>query len=1086
MSKVAQPLRRWSSRGLLLACWLTPIWVILFCASGSAQESPAPLILDHADSSEIIRPGGETEYHLFGNVRFIQGESRFAGDRAVWFQQRGEVRFIGHVKITQPSRSLSAEDVQYNRGERTVLALGDVIVEDTSESFSLHSQRVHFDRDRKIARADSTPVMYLDFLLDSAAQTVVWADTLYFYQNQKQGVGIGSVIIRKGDWRAEGEYGEIWPDSGRAVLNGAPRAEGLGGTIEGDTLIMYYQGRRVERVRAVGEASGSYRDSTADKTGRNLIRGRVADFFLRNDSLNAIRVVGQAYTDYQPDDSTSGVNQASGDSLWLRFDGGRLATVQIEGGAQGTYRENRPGGGEDTVNYEAATIVFAPDANRIDLETSSQMHYGQIQLDAGRISYWTDSRDLVARPDIPDSAGAEATGRPVLADAEQVVVGDTLTYNIDTRRGRIRGSSTEFEGGYYKGADLRKNTEDIFFVDEGIYTTCDREHPHFRFQSRDMEVIRNDKVIARPVVLYIEDLPVAILPYYVFPIKPGRHSGFLPIRFGNFERGSRFISNVGYYWAASDYWDIEGALDFNEETGILLRSTFNYSKRYTYSGSLSGSYARETRLSSSGRTRSKRWSFQGNHSQTLSETAKISGNANFISDKSYYEDYVFNPDDRRQRTLRSQVNFSKRFAERVSLTVAVDATENLDTEDRTLQLPTARLSFPTWRLLAPDSGKDERWYHKAYLSLSTTMRNYSTRTQRDSVTVDKRHYSTALHTGSLSFPQRLLGNITFSPGISFQEAWYYVFDTPLARDQGVPVNDPGRRLSGSFSVGTNTNLYGFLRPHLFGLSAIRHTLTPSVGYSFTPPVKQNDELRAFTGVGGGSSRRTQTMSFSLSHVFDAKIGEGENERKVSLFNARLSSSYNFEAEEHKWSNISGSARTNLASRLDLSMSATWDPYTEAGDLSWWNPRLRNFDVTAGMNLKGTGSPLSAVTELGGEQQGDSLFTSEEIPFNIGLSYRYSESRYSGSITKSHWISTRVDFEPTTNWALSMNNRYDFSTDRVTDQTFEVTRDLHCWRAKFVWRPGGSGQGYYFYIGVKDIPDIKLERSESGFRSGFLR
>jgi lipopolysaccharide assembly outer membrane protein LptD (OstA) len=1060
--------------------------MVVLCLSVSAQEPPEPLILEHADSSEIIQPGGETEHHLFGNVRFIQGQSRFSGDRVIWLQKRGEIRFIGHVIITQPARYLGAAEVQYDRDDRTVLALGDVIVEDTSENFSLHSQRVHFDRDRKIARADSVPVMYLDFLLDSAAQTVVWADTLYFYQNQKQGVGIGSVIIRKGDWRAEGEYGEIWPDSGRAVMTGAPRAEGLGGTIEGDTLIMFYQSRRVERVRAIGEASGSYRDSTAQGTGRNLIRGRVADFFLRNDSLNAIRVVGQAYTDYQPDDPESGVNQASGDSLWLRFDGGRLSTVLIQGGAQGTYREDRPGGGEDTVTYEAATIVFAPDANRIDLETSSKMRYGQIDLEAGRISYWTDSRNLIARPEIPDSGTTEGTGRPVLADAEQVVVGDTLTYNIDTRRGRIRGSSTEFEGGFYRGDDFRKYTEDIFFVDQGVYTTCELDHPHFRFQSRDMEVIRNDKVIARPVVLYIEDLPVAILPYYVFPIKRGRHSGFLPIRFGNFDRGSRFISNAGYYWAASDYWDIEGALDFNEETGILLRSTFNYSKRYSYSGSLSGSYARDTELSPSGRSRTTRWSFQGNHNQTLSETAKLSGSANFVSDKGYYDDYVYNPDDRRQRTLRSQFNLSKRFAERVSLTVAVDATENLDTEDRTLQLPTARLSFPTWRLLAPDSGQDERWYHKAYLSLSTTMRNYSTRDRRDSVTVDKKHYATALHSGNLSFPQRLFNHITFSPGISFQEAWYYVFDTRLARDAGVPVEDPGRRLSGSFSVGSNTNLYGFLRPNLFGLSAIRHTLTPSVSYSFTPPVRQNDELRAFTSTGGGSSRRAQSMSFSLGHVFDAKLGEGENERKISLFNARLSSSYNFENEERKWSNISGSARTNLASRLDLSMSATWDPYNDAGELYWWNPRLLNFDVTAGMNLKGTGSPLSAVTELGGEQQGDSLFTSEEVPFNIALSYRYSESRRSSGVTKTHWLSTRVDFEPTTNWAVSMNSRYDVARDLITDQTFEVTRDLHCWRAKFVWRPGGSGQGYYFFIGVKDIPDIKIERSESGFRSGFLR
>ena len=58
--------------------------------------------------------------------------------------------------------------------------------------------------------------------------------------------------------------------------------------------------------------------------------------------------------------------------------------------------------------------------------------------------------------------------------------------------------------------------------------------------------------------------------------------------------------------------------------------------------------------------------------------------------------------------------------------------------------------------------------------------------------------------------------------------------------------------------------------------------------------------------------------------------------------------------------------------------------------------------------------------------------------------------------------------------------------RITDQTFEFTRELHCWRANFVWRPGGSGQGYYFQIGIIDIPDIKISRSESGLRGAIWR
>jgi hypothetical protein len=420
-----------------------------------------------------------------------------------------------------------------------------------------------------------------------------------------------------------------------------------------------------------------------------------------------------------------------------------------------------------------------------------------------------------------------------------------------------------------------------------------------------------------------------------------------------------------------------------------------------------------------------------------------------------------------------------------SLTAVVQGTKNLDTDSRTLTLPRARLSFQSRRLFAPDSGQTARWYHNAYVSMSSELKNYSTRTPRDTV-VDDKHYLTVYNSGSLSFPQRFFGNITISPAMSFQEAWYYVFDTRLARDQNVPVNDPGRRLSGSFSVGANTNLYGFLKPNLFGLSAIRHTLTPSVGYSFTPPVKQNDELRSYTGVGGGSSIRSQVLRFNLSNVFDAKLGEGENERKFSLLNASLGASYNLESETRKWSNLTGSARTTLASRLDLDASGTWDLYNEqTGDLQWTNPRLLNFALSAAMNLRGTGSALSGATELGGTEE-DSLFASDEIPFNIGLSYRYTEDRSFGTTSKTNWINIKFNIDPTENWSLGMTGRYDWESKRIIDQTFQVNRDLHCWEAQFVWRPGGSGQGYYFRIGVKDIPDIKIERSESGLRGAIWR
>ncbi len=225
--------------------------ILLFPVSTCLADNSEPLILDGADSSEVLQVDGLTEYHLFGNVRFRQGDSRLFSDRAVWYEQRGEVFFDGNVRINQPNRYLSADRVRYYRDDRSVLALGNVHVEDTTESFALYSHRAYFDRENEMARIDSMPVLYWDFYMDSAGQTVIWADTLLFFRETRHGIGLGSVRVRKGEWHAEGQYGEVWPDSGWAILAGEPKASGVGGDISGDTLVLTFQGKTVERLHDV-------------------------------------------------------------------------------------------------------------------------------------------------------------------------------------------------------------------------------------------------------------------------------------------------------------------------------------------------------------------------------------------------------------------------------------------------------------------------------------------------------------------------------------------------------------------------------------------------------------------------------------------------------------------------------------------------------------------------------------------------------------------------------------------------------------------------------------------------------------------
>jgi len=52
-----------------------------------------------------------------------------------------------------------------------------------------------------------------------------------------------------------------------------------------------------------------------------------------------------------------------------------------------------------------------------------------------------------------------------------------------------------------------------------------------------MKVMVKDKIVARPVYLYIADVPVFALPFGIFPSERGRRSGIIGPAFGESTRG---------------------------------------------------------------------------------------------------------------------------------------------------------------------------------------------------------------------------------------------------------------------------------------------------------------------------------------------------------------------------------------------------------------------------------------------------------------------------------------------------------------------------------------------------------------------
>jgi len=288
---------------------------------------------------------------------------------------------------------------------------------------------------------------------------------------------------------------------------------------------------------------------------------------------------------------------------------------------------------------------------------------------------------------------------------------------------------------------------------------------------------------------------------------------------------------------------------------------------------------------------------------------------------------------------------------------------------------------------------------------------------------------------------------------------------------------------------------------LFGLAALRHVVTPSLSYSWSPAITKNDAVKNFTGVGSGGSRQ-QTLGFNLQNLFQAKVGEGEKVKKLDLLRVSSSVSYNFEAKGEKFSTLRTSLSSSLLRSVNLSGDMTHSLYDDNDKLQWRKPRLKSFSISTSFQAKGSvgdnfarqGLDQSARDTLPGATGASPLVPSfdneqssenkagSETSWNLSVSHYFSESGLStSSMTKTHWIRFTVDVNLTANWRIKFSQNYDIVGGQTTDKTIDIYRSMHCWQGYFRWIPEGSSKGFYFRLNVSAIPDIKLEKSESGIR-----
>lgn len=674
----------------------------------------------------------------------------------------------------------------------------------------------------------------------------------------------------------------------------------------------------------------------------------------------------------QISDSLS-TNDAVGDSLSVDFnDREAIQPDSIDNDRTSMTRINREKVDIDnSVTFSAKDSVILLGNKLAFLYGEGEVEYGSFKLNADEIKMVMDSTTVYANGRV-DSVG-ELIGKPIFQDGGDTYESKTMSYNFKNQRGFITDIITEQGEGYLTGGRSKKMEDGSFFAEDAMYTTCDEhDHPHFYMKLTRGKMRPGKDVVAGASYMVVADVPLPIaLPFGYFPFSQEYSSGIIFPTFGEDYNRGFYMRNGGYYFAFSDYVDlaVTGEIYTKGSWGVSGRST--YKKRYKYSGSFDISYL-TTVLGDKGLPDySKQNNFQvvwshsmdskSNPNMSFSASVNFSTSGYTRNDLNSYYSNSFT-----ENTKSSTVNMTYRFP---GTKWAASASTNISqrTQDSTLAVSFPNLNV-TLSQIAPFKRKKavggEKWYEKIKMSYSGQFQNSLTAKQnvffKKSIIKDWRNGFR--HSVPVSATFSVLKYINVSPSITMTDRMY---TSKIKREwdpnASAEVQDTVYGFYNLFdfnaSLSADTKLYGFYKPMKFlgdKVQMIRHVLTPSLSYNYTPDFSNpmwgiygqysyvnnagNNITKKYSyfshGIfGSPDAGMSSSVSLSLSNNLEMKVksdSDSTGVKKISLIeNLSLSQSYNFAADSMNWSNLNTSILLRLTKSFNLNLSATWDPYTYA-------------------------------------------------------------------------------------------------------------------------------------------------------------
>ena len=1038
--------------------------------------------LKQADSLSSKEINQQTITTLDGNIIFRKETMLLYGDTAIQSSQNNILKLFSNVKIIDEDKTIFCDSLTYNADIDTIKMFGNIRINNSDQTITADNGEIHND-DNKIILRNNVRII-------NNEQKVKGKIIELSFKNQK----IESLQVLQNGTIFSANYGYEKIDENKNA---------------------------VEKV--------------------DILKGKLINVKMNDNVISEIELIGMASSliHLYEDSLYQGTNEISGDKITLRLKNNNATNLESEGGVIGQFNPSATNISQEKVDYKGRRVEFDTNRQQSKMFGEANIYQEGMDLTAAQINIDWNSNILEAFDKNPfnDDEYLQPT---LVENGREPVSGKSMIYNIKDRKGKVLAGSTKVQNNMYMGKQITTVTDSTFYIEDCIFTSCDPSK--FYLGSKQVKIIYGDKVIAKPLNIVIGGVPIFGIPMAIFPhTNKERRSGWIMPSFGSSENRGNYLDGLGYYFAPNDYFGSENSLIFADRQGIILKSKNQYKNRYKFSGNFNFEVRKHlnsneqdiAKLNESNKTD---FSLNWNHNQILRKDQSFRSNVSYYSNGEYNRETSIDPLKRLNQQAISNATYSKRWKNKnLSLSVNVSNKQDLMSKNKVnsnsifYQNPTSLNSTITENNSTLPSinfriGRKNLFKNSNNLFLSGVQWNYSSRILNNSknfyraeeimddesityqweknengdVITSNETNTMFKNNFSINAPFTLFDYIAVNPNININSDFVSRFrQVSLNADDEVEFNEIEKfknRTTGNLSLSITTKIYGILPIRIGNISSVRHVMTPSITYSYSPNYLNNNSYFQefneeyydyFSGSLIGSTPRNSNkkINFSLGNVFQAKYSDGDNEEKINLFSWKINTGYNLNSEEFKLSNLNSSIRSNLKNGTNIDLNLTHDFYEYDSEnnirLDKLNtmPRLTGIRLSTNFTLKGKQSDNKNNTNLSKETAAFiNDLSSNNWQSRLGISYAVNKINPDNKI-ENFWLNSNTSVNVTSNWKLNYNARFNLIDKNIVRHNLTLYREIDCWELFVDWTPNGYAKGLYFRLNLKSdiLKDLKVEQ-----------